>query len=178
MRSWQHDARVAGAVVAFTVLLGAPAGLIWSWVAPRFTVEVTANGVSTPNIEGSKAFIGADGSYLLVMLGAGVLCGAVAWVLARRSGPWTVLSLTAGGVLGALVAARVGVLPGTEHVLAALKEHSGVRGQVQLYLGVLPQHGSQPHLRAPWAAVGWPVGALLAFLAGAWWRPEELDPLG
>ena len=170
---WREDLVAFVGIVVASVLLGAPAGLLWSRVAPHLTVRLTAQGADAPNIESTKAFVGADGSYLVVMLVAGVLCGALAWWFARRSGPWTVLALVIGGVLAALIAASVGLRPGAHQAIEALKEGSPVRGNVQLFLG--RRTGNDLSLRAPWAAVGWPVGALTAFLIGALRRPEELD---
>ena len=173
MRSWRNDAGTALLVVVALVLCGAPAGLLWAWIAPRYTLDVQASGVQTPDLESSKAFIGADGSYLIVMIAFGVLCGAAAWLLARRAGPWTVVALVLGGGLAALIAAQVGLMPGTDRAIAALRPGTSIRGQVPLFLGALQGH--TPHLRAPLAAVGWPVAAVLAFLVGAWNRPEQLD---
>lgn len=156
-----------------SVLLGAPAGLLWSAVAPRIRVTFGANGPQADGLESTKAFIGADGTYLLVMLGMGVLCGVLAWLFARRSGPWTVVGLTVGGLIAALVAARVGVLPGSQDTLVALQQGRTGHPPVDLYLGALK--GRMPHLRAAWAAVAWPVGALVAFLVAASIKPDELD---
>ena len=173
---WREDVPRALVVVAVTVLLGSPAGLLWAVVAPRLRVTVGAGGeLSTPDLEASKAFIGADGSYLLVMLGAGILCGVLAWLFARQAGPWTVLALAVGGYLAALVAARVGLQPGSHTALEALRPGSSYRGSFDLFLGARNPHGTGLHLRAPLAAVGWPVGALLAFLVGGLSRPQELD---
>lgn len=176
------DLGVLSAVVAVVVLLGAPAGLLWSAVAPRLTVTVTAEGADAPDLLTSKAFIGADVTFLLIALGMGVLCGLLAWRFARRSGPFTVVGLVLGGLLAALVAAEVGVRPNAEETLRALNGEGGFRGQVDLYLGRLDkpdakrgQNGADLMPRAPWTAVGWPVGASLAFLAMAARRPEELD---
>lgn len=162
------------AVLVGTVLLGAPAGLLWAQVAPRVTVTFTPDGPSTtPGLASTKAFIGADGTYVLVMLAAGVLCGALGWLLARRAGPWTVGALAVGGLLAALVAGRVGVIPGSHEAVQALKQGKAGDAPVDLYLGKLD--GEVPHLRAPWGAVGWPVGALTVFVVAALRRPEELD---
>jgi hypothetical protein len=170
---WRDDLPAAAAVTVGSVLLGAPFGLLWSALAPRVRVGFSAEGPVAPDLESTKAFIGADGSYLLVMVAAGLVCGALAWWLARRSGPWTVAGLAVGGFLAALVAARVGVLPGAHDALVALRHGKAGHPSIDLYLGRL--HGDQPHLRATWAAVGWPVGALLAFLVGSLLRPGDLD---
>jgi hypothetical protein len=158
-----------------SVLLGAPAGLLWSQVAPRLRVTFGAGGPESADLEGSKAFIGADGSYLLIVLGAGVICGLFAWALARRSGPWTVGALVVGGFLAALVAARVGVVPGSHDAIEALRQGKVGHPPIDLYLGKLEPKAQVPHLRATWAALAWPVGALCAFLVGALRRPEDLD---
>jgi hypothetical protein len=171
---WREDATAFVGIVVASVLLGAPAGLLWAAVAPRVRVTFTADGPTVDNIESTKAFVGADGSYLLVMVGLGVLCGVLAWVFARRSGPWTVLALVLGGVLAALIAASVGLQPHSKEALAALRSKDTTQGSVELFLG---RRGKDDDLslRAPWAAVGWPVGALVAFLVPAFQRPEELD---
>lgn len=162
-------------IVIISILLGAPAGLLWSRLAPHLKVTVTAAGVSADNLESTKAFIGADGSYLLVMLGMGLLCGGLAWLFARRSGPFTVVALVVGGSLAALIAARIGLRPGMHTSFAALKEGTSFRGTTELFLG--QRQGSGTALRAPWAAVFWPVGALLVFVVGGLWKPDELDHL-
>ncbi len=170
----REDATRFVAVVAGIVLLGAPVGLLWSALAPRYTVVFDDKGeVSYPFIESTKAFIGVDGTYFAITALAGVLCGVAAWYLARRSGPWTVLALALGSVLAALVAARVGLLPTKQAAFDAINAH---KGSVDLFLGARDCQGcAGTHLRAPWAAVGWPVFALVGFLVPAMIRPEELD---
>lgn len=169
----REDALTGATVLAVVILLGAPAGLIWSWLAPHLTLTVSSGGADAPDLESTKAFVGADGSYLLVGLLFGVACGLLAWRFARRSGPWTVVALAVGGTLAALVAAEVGLRPGSQHALAALGDHSRFRGTLQLYLGRY-QHGHLG-LRMPWAFVFWPVGACVTFLVAGLRRPHELD---
>lgn len=160
MTGRRRDAAEAVLVAVACVLLGAPSGLLWSAVAPRLRVTLGPNGPQTTGLEG-KAFIGADGSYLLVVLAVGVVTGVAAWLLARRAGPWTVFGLLVGGLLAAKVAASVGVLPGRDHVRALLQDPTA-RGSVHLTI----------KLRSPWTLVGWPVGALTAFTALLLARPE------
>lgn len=160
----RYDARVAAIVVAVVLLLGAPAGLLWSAVSPRLTIVLAAGKDPAPQDLEGKAFVGADGSFVVVCLLAGVLCGALAWRLARRSGPWTVIALVVGGLLAATVAGHVGVRPGRAEVTAMLHDPRA-SGTVHLFL----------KLRTPWSVLAWPVGALVAFLVPAYLRPEELD---
>lgn len=163
------------AVVVASVLLGAPAGLIWSAVAPRYTVVATKDGFSYPNLESTKAFIGADGSYVVVMLAMGLLCGYLAWRFARRSGPFTVLALVVGGLTAALIAQSIGLRPGAHDAVQSLQLENKVSGTIDLFLGRRDKDSGAISLRAPWGAVAWPLGALVAFLLAAFQRPEELD---
>lgn len=172
---WRSDLRVFVVTVATVLLLGAPTGLLWSAVAPHYTVRVTDDGLQLDNIESSKAFIGADGSYAVVVLAVGVLCGVLAWRFGRQAGPWTVAGLVVGGVLAALVAAEVGLRPGTPEAFAALQPGSAYRGTVELYLGKRTGDANDVALRAQWAFVLWPLGSLVAFLIPAYRRPEQLD---
>lgn len=164
-RPEQHRSDAVRSLVAVLgcLLLAVPAGLLWSAVTPRIQVRLTADGPVAQDLEG-KAAVGADGTFLLVVLAFGVLCGLLAWRFLRRGGPLTVLGLLVGGLLAARIAAAVGVRPGAGHVRALLADRAA-RGTV----------GLPPRLRAPWAQVGWPVGALLAFLLPALSRPEQLD---
>lgn len=173
--SWRsrarEDLRRAALVVVGAVLLGAPFGLLWSWLAPHYTVVFDSSGQPTyPEIESSKAFIGADGSFTLAMVVAGALTGLAAWLLARRSGPWTVVALAVGGALAGLVAVRVGLLPGQQESFEAL---SRKQGAVHLFLGV--REGDGTHLRATWAFLFWPATALVVFLVAALARPDQVD---
>jgi hypothetical protein len=171
---WRQDVKAFLVIVATMVLLGAPAGLIWAAVAPHYMVHFGPAGPDVSQILSTKAFIGADASYFLVVLGFGVVCGALAWAFARRHGPWTVVALAVGGVLAALIAASVGLMPGPHESLQALQAQGRTSGSADIYLGKLTPHGGQS-LRAPWAALGWPAAALSVFLLGALRRPEELD---
>jgi hypothetical protein len=179
---WQQAAPPAGpsrlredltrfvAVLLGTVLLGAPVGLLWSVVAPHFTLVFRNGEASYPFIESSKAFVGADGSFVAVTLGAGVVTGLLGWFLARRSGPWTVAALALGGALAALVAMRVGLLPGRQDAFDAIARK---QGSVDLFLGA--REGNDTHLRAQWSAVMWPVASLAVFLVAALMRPQDVD---
>lgn len=166
----REDVRRFAAVVATTVLAGAPVGLLWAAVAPHYTVVFDKGDATYPGIESSKAFIGADGSFTVAMVLAGVLTGLAAWFLARRSGPWTVAALAIGGALAALVAMRVGLIPGRQEAFEAI---SRKQGSVRLFLGV--REGDETHLRAEWAFLFWPVSALAVFFIAAVSRPDEVD---
>ena len=147
----QADA-VAGCVTAVVcVLLGAPVGLLWAAVAPKVAVEVTGTAVKLTS--DASAFIAGDGWFLGVVFLVGLVTGLAAWALGRRHGPAVVVGLTVGGLLGAYVAARTGELVDEGSARAAVE--AGRMGGLELSLV----------LRATEAVVGWPIGALLGFLA-------------
>lgn len=176
------DLQAIFGVVAGSVLLAAPAGLLWSAVAPRLHVTVSAQGLDAGDLESDEALVGADGTFFLLMLAMGLLCGLLAWWAFRRSGPVTVLALVVGGCAAGLVAAAVGLMPGADAAVAAVSQGSHFRGRIDLYLGRLQPDDSLA-LRSAWAFVAWPAGACIAFLAAALRRPQDLDlpplaPLG
>ena len=152
---------VAGVVTAVVcVLLGAPVGLLWAAVAPKVVVEVSGTAVTLAS--DASTFIAGDGAFLGVVFVVGLITGLVAWVLGRRYGPAVVVGLTAGGLLGAYVAARTGELVDEGSARAAVA--AGRTGGLELSLV----------LRATEAVVGWPIGALLAFaLAVSLWPDRQ-----
>lgn len=148
------EVRDAALTSAVLVLLGAPVGLLWGLLAPRVDVVVSGEDVNLA-VPGSSAFIAADGYFLAAVVLAGVVSGVAAWLLARRRGPGVVVGLAVGGVVAAYVAMVVGQQVGFAEVRAAVE--SGQQGALQLNL----------RLRAREALVGWPVGALVAFVGSA-----------
>ena len=91
------------------VLAGSPLGLLWAAMSPH--VELAAV-LARPEATLAKQFA-IDVRYLVITAVAGVLIGLAAASLLhllRRVGlvPWILGALAAGGVLSALVAARVG----------------------------------------------------------------------
>jgi hypothetical protein len=146
-----EDVRAGLLTAAVTVLLGAPVGLLWAALAPRVDVVISGEDVQLAD-PSSSAFIAGDGAFLLAVLLAGVIGGLVAWRLGREHGPAVVAGLTVGGLLAAYVAMRVGQQVGLEDVERAVS--AGRQGALELTL----------RLRAQEALVGWPVGALLAYV--------------
>ncbi len=143
----------AGLVAAVvTVLLAAPVGLLWAALAPRVDVVIAGQDVQLAE-PGSSAFIAGDGAFLLAVTLAGLVGGVLAWRLARAHGPAVVLGLTVGGLLAAYVAMVVGQQVGLEEVQRAVT--GGQQGALELNL----------RLRAQEALVGWPVGALVGYVA-------------
>ncbi len=148
--------------LAVCVLLGAPAGLLWSALAPHADVVINANGANFADGV-TEDFIAADGWFAAVVLVVGLLSGAVAWWLARGSGPFVVVGLVIGGTIAAFVAAEVGQRPGQAALQAAAQA-----GQAGNYVANVA-------LQASLVVVLWPVGALASFLALVLSRPDHVD---
>lgn len=134
------------------VLLGAPVGLLWAAVTPRVEVTVAASGTPSLVDPATAQFIAADGLFLALALGAGLVCGAIAWALSRRHGPGVVLGLVIGGLLAAEVARRSGELVDAGEALSAVQ--AGREGIVELAV----------KLRSEQARIAWPVAALAAHM--------------
>ena len=156
---------VTGAfVAAVTVLLGAPAGLLWSAVAPHARIAISASGATFAD-GATEVFVAGDGWFLGVVLVLGLLSGLVTWVVARGSGPYAVLGLAVGGALAAYVAAKVGRRIGQDELRAAAA--AGIPGT----------YVANVALQATQVVLVWPIAALAAFLTLVAARPDELsDP--
>lgn len=90
------------------VLLGFVATLLWVWLAPRaIAIKDAQGGVGLADPE-TKAFVGADVTYLFITLAAGVVCAGVAAVIARHRGLAVSIAMAVGGVLAALLVAWLG----------------------------------------------------------------------
>ena len=154
---------VAAAVTAVAVLLCGPVvGLVWAALSPR--ADLVADGGDVyPRDQETSAFIAVDGFFLAVTALSGVLTGLVAWRLARQHGLGAVVGLALGGlaaavlarVVGEAVGTSVGDLIGRPEAAAEL----GAAGRVPSELAF--------RLRSPEALVGWPVGALVGFVAAS-----------
>ena len=159
---WRQDLIASSLTAAFTVLLGAPIGLLWSGLAPHAHVAIDAAGANV--VDGAtEVFIGGDGWFLAVTLIAGIVCGTLAWLLARRSAPYVVVALVGGGLLAAYVASKVGVRIGQDELKAALA--SGAKGN----------YTANVALQMKEAIVVWPLGALVSFVVLVLSRVEEID---
>lgn len=148
------DAFAGLLAAAVTVLLGAPVGLLWAAVAPQ-PAGVLVDGEPRLAMPGSNAFIAGDGFFLLAVTVAGIIGGLLAWHLGRRHGPAVVVGLTAGGLAAAYVAMVVGQQVTLEQVEQVIS--SGPEGVFGVHLRLL----------ATQTRVGWPVGALLGYVAAS-----------
>jgi hypothetical protein len=90
------------------LIVGVVATFIWVWVAPRAVAVKDAQGGVSLVAPETKAFAGADATYFFITLGAGLLCGAVAAIVARHRGLAVTVALGGGGLLSSLIVAWLG----------------------------------------------------------------------
>lgn len=151
-RGLAPTALVVGVLLA---ALGIPVGVLWSALAPRAGLVVTAAGVDYANTE-TKDFITADATLFLLGLAAGALAATAVWLLARHRGLATLLGLVLGAGAGSYVAWRVGVHgPSRSAVLRAAQQlRPPARGDLPLQLHAHPVLLAWPGAAAlTWA--GW-----------------------
>ncbi|NGO11079.1 AAA family ATPase [Streptomyces sp. HC44] len=160
------EVREAAVITIAMALGGALLGVLWWWLAPEVPLVSDASTVYLKDTEGEQA-IGVDGTFALLALGFGLVSALVVFLVRRRGGIPIVVALTLGGVLGSLLAWRLGVWLGpTQDVVAHAKEvGKGVTFSAPLELG------------AKGALLAWSVGALLVHLGvTALFGPRDPDP--
>ncbi|WP_329398053.1 DUF2567 domain-containing protein [Streptomyces melanogenes] len=163
MKAELRDAVIAAVAVAVTGVL---LGLLWVWLAPRVPLIADDKAVFLKDTEGEEA-IGADGTFILLALGFGVVCGTIVFLLRRRGGIPLVAGLAVGGLLGSWLAWRVGVWLGpTQDVVAAAR----AAGKGVVFDAPLK-------LNAKGALLAWPVAAMGAHLGlTALFGPRDPEP--
>jgi hypothetical protein len=153
-------------VAAFSALLGAAVGLIWAAGAPRIHLAAALDGSESA----AKPLIGDDVRLGLLGIIAGVLVAVIVLVAGRHRdrGPGEALGLAIGGVLGALVAARVGEVS---------RHHEMVKALAAVVPGVTSKESTRLlgffgfHVRATGVLMLWPIAALAVYLvAGFGWQ--------
>ncbi|MFB8243902.1 AAA family ATPase [Streptomyces sp. NPDC055952] len=164
------EVREAGVVAVAVALGGVLLGLLWWWLAPHVPLvgDVTGGNwvVYLKDTEGEQA-IGVDGTFVLLALGFGLVSALVVFLLRRRGGVPLVVGLAVGGLLGSLLAWRVGVWLGpAQDVIAHAREvGKGVTFSAPLELG------------AKGALLAWPLAALVVHLGlTALFGPRDPEP--
>ncbi|MCF1508358.1 AAA family ATPase [Streptomyces glomeratus] len=164
------ELREAAVITVGVALAGLLLGVLWSWLAPRVPLvgDVVDNAwvVYLKDTEGEQA-IGVDGTFTLLALAFGLLSALVVFLVRKRGGVPLVVALALGGLLGSLLAWRLGVWLGpTGNVLAHAKAvGKGVTFSAPLKLG------------AKGALLTWPVAALVVHLGlTALFGPRDPDP--
>ncbi|MFD7131405.1 AAA family ATPase [Streptomyces sp. NPDC059894] len=166
------EVREAAVVTVLVALAGVLLGLLWVWLAPRVPlVGDVVDGdwvVYLEDSEGEQA-VGVDGTFTLLALACGAVSALAVFGWRRRGGVPLVVGLALGGLLGSLLAWRLGVWLGpADDVLARAKEvGKGVTFSAPLELG------------AKSALVIWSVAALLVHLGLlALFGPRDPEPYG
>ncbi|MFF7829436.1 AAA family ATPase [Streptomyces rochei] len=151
------EVRQAAVAVVVVALSGVLLGVLWWKLAPSVPLvgEVVGDRwlVYLKESEGEQS-VGVDGTFTLLALAFGALSAVAVFLLRRRGGVPLVVALGAGGLLGSLLAWRVGIWLGpAQDVVAHAKEvGKGVTFSAPLKLG------------AKGALLAWPIAALVVHL--------------
>lgn len=160
------EVREAAIILVGVALAGVLLGVLWWWLAPQVPLVSDGDAVYLRDTEGEQA-VGVDGTFTLLALGFGAVSALVVFLVRRRGGVPLVLAMTAGGLLGALLAWRLGVWLGpTQDVVAHAREvGKGVTFSAPMKLG------------AKGALLAWPLAALLVHLGlTSLFGPRDPDP--
>lgn len=143
-------ALITGSVLG--LVLGPLVGVLWLWIAPT-PVAINTDGAIYLKDQDTKAFIAADGWFLVIGLVVGAITGCVLY-WRFNGGIATLLGLTVGAMGGAFIAWKVGVALGPEPLEATV---TGVpdQGTLDMPIGI----------RAKGVLMGWPLGGVVAFLS-------------
>ncbi|WP_405809807.1 ABC transporter permease [Streptomyces sp. NBC_01520] len=157
----------AAVIAAILTAAGVALGLLWLWLAPRVPLVSDDTAVFLKNSEGEEA-IGADGTFVLLALGFGLVSAAAVFLFRRRGGIPLVVGLALGGLLGSLLAWGIGTWFGpTPDVVAHAKEvGKGVTFDAPLELHAVGA-----------AMLAWPIAAMIVHLGlTALFGPRDPEP--
>ena len=108
------ELRTAAALIVVLAGVGALIGLLWSAVSPHVQVVITPSGPDLASYE-SDTFFAAEGTFLFLGLGVGLLAGVATWLLRRYRGPVLLGALVIGCLIGSYLAWQVGSHLGLAH---------------------------------------------------------------
>jgi hypothetical protein len=160
------EVREAAVVTVAVALAGVLLGVLWWWLAPHVPLIADDSAVYLKDTEGEQA-IGVDGTFTLLALAFGAVSAVVVFLVRRRGGVPLVVALAVGGVLGSLLAWRIGIWLGpTQNVVAHAKQvGKGVTFSAPLKLG------------AKGALLAWSLAGLVVHLGlTALFGPRDPDP--
>ncbi|HVV08759.1 DUF2567 domain-containing protein [Amycolatopsis sp.] len=148
-------------VLSMIGLVGIPLGWLWSRLAPAERVRVFDGGQLIPlQLESWHRFDGLA-IYALLGLAAGVVTGAIVWLLRERRGPVIMIA----AVLGAVLSGWLGVTMGEAFVSGAY----AVSGAPKVG-DVLDK---APQLESWWVLVAQPLATALTYGLLAGWNGRD-----
>ncbi|MGX1269388.1 putative membrane protein YfcA [Streptomyces phaeoluteigriseus] len=166
------ELREAAVVTVLVAITGVVLGLLWVWLAPRVPLvgELTDDSwvVYLKDTEGEQA-VGVDGTFTLLAMACGAVSAAAVFAWRRRGGVPLVVALALGGLLGSLLAWRIGVWlgPGQDVIAQAKAAGKGVTFSAPLKLS------------AKGALLAWSLAALLVHLGlTALFGPRDPETFG
>ncbi|MFF7370786.1 AAA family ATPase [Streptomyces tricolor] len=164
------ELREAAVITVAVTLSGALLGLLWWWLAPQVPLVGDRIGknwvVYLKDTEGEQA-VGVDGVFTLLGLAFGLVSAVVVFLLRRRGGVPAVVALGVGGLLGSVLAWRLGVWLGPESDVLA---HAQAVGKGVTFSAPLK-------LSAKGALLAWPFAGLLVHLGlTALFGPRDPEP--
>jgi hypothetical protein len=164
------ELREAAVITAVIALAGVALGLLWVWLAPRVPLigdVVDGNWVVYfGDTEGEQA-VGVDGTFTLLAVACGLVSAVAVFAWRRRGGVPLVVALTVGGLLGSVLAWRLGMFfgPSSDVLAQAKAAGKGVSFDAPL------------RLSAKGALLAWPLSALLVHLGlTALFGPRDPEP--
>ncbi|MFE0174864.1 DUF2567 domain-containing protein [Streptomyces sp. NPDC059002] len=160
------EVREAAVIAVAVAVSGVLLGLLWMWLAPRVPLISDGKAVYLKDTEGEQA-IGVDGTFTLLALAFGVVCGVVVFLLRKRGGLPLVVGLALGSLGGALLAWRVGIWVGPETDVVA---HAVALGKGVVF-------DAPMEIKAKGVLLAWPVAALAVHLGlTALFGPRDPEP--
>ncbi|MBL1084767.1 AAA family ATPase [Streptomyces actinomycinicus] len=164
------EVREAAVITVVVALGGVLLGLLWWWLAPHVPLvgdEIDKSWVVYfKDTEGEQA-AGVDGTFALLGLAFGLVSAVAVFLLRRRGGVPLAVALGVGGLLGSLLAWRLGVWLGPESDVLARAQAVGK--------GVT--FSAPLKLSAKGALLAWPFAGLLVHLGlTALFGPRDPEP--
>nr|WP_235022677.1 DUF2567 domain-containing protein [Amycolatopsis alkalitolerans] len=155
------DLLPAVSVLSLIGLVGIPLGWIWSRLAPPEKVRVyDANQVVPLQLESWHRFDDL-GIYAMLALAAGVVVGAVVWLLRERRGPVIMIAAVLGGLLAGYLGTSMGI--------AFANGHYAITGTPKIG-DVLT---TAPRLESMWVLLAQPFATALVYGLLAGWNGRD-----
>lgn len=140
-------------VAVLSLVVAAPTGAAWWFLAPLPALQVTAGGVVVAGTD-TEVFVAADGWFAACAAVAGALCAVIAFVAVRRASVAVLLGLTVGGLLAAAAAWQIGVFLGPAPVDVQARS-----------LAVGDRFTGPLEISAPGVLLAWPLAAVAVYFS-------------